>query len=85
MAGIEARVSTKSRDIEEQPKGVFCYVEDASLNAPPPGPVKGWRHNEQRIMREENETDEALAARAITLVTPFMAKGGIPVFHSIDG
>jgi hypothetical protein len=46
--------------------------------------VKGWRYNEDRIMRAENETDEALAKRAIAQVKPFMAKNAVPVFHSIN-
>jgi hypothetical protein len=81
---IEALESKILTDDEGQSEGVFCYVEDASLNAPRPEPVQGWRHNEHRIMRMEGETDEALEKRAIEQVKPSMGKMAIPVFLSID-
>jgi hypothetical protein len=81
---IEALESKIFVDKEEQPEGIFCYVVDASKDAPPPKPVKGWRHNDHRIMRMENESDEALEKRACEQVKPFMAKNAVPVFHSIN-
>jgi hypothetical protein len=88
VTNLEQRVKTlESRifvDVDEQPEGVFCYCEDGRKDAPPPEPVKGWRHNEHRIMRIKGETDEALSKRAIAQVKPSMAKNAVPVFHSID-
>ncbi len=81
---IEALESKIFVDVDELPQGVFCYVVNARKDAPPPEPVKGWRYNEHRIMRAENETDEALNKRAIAQVKPFMAKNAVPVFHSIN-
>ena len=85
---IEQRVKTLESklfvDADELPEGVFCYRIDGSKDAPPPEPVKGWRYDEHRIMRAENETDEALAQRAIAQVKPSMAENAIPVFHSIN-
>jgi hypothetical protein len=45
--------------------------------------VKGWRYGEDQIMRAENETDEALAKRAIAQVKPFLAKHAVPCFIQI--
>lgn len=88
MAELEKRIKALenkiSVDVYEQPEGVFCYVVNGRKDAPPSEPVKGWRYNEDRIMRAENETDEALAKRAIAQVKPFMAKNAVPVFHSIN-
>lgn len=82
---IEALESKMLVDADEQPEGVFCYYVDGKKDAPPgPLPVKGWQHNEHRIMRMENETDEALSKRAIARVKPFMAKNAVPVFLSIN-
>ena len=52
-------------------------------DAPPPEPVKDWRYGEDQIMRAENETDEALAKRAIAQVKPFLAKQAVPCFIQI--
>jgi hypothetical protein len=84
---IEQRVKTLEGKLfveaDELPRGVFCYVEDCRKDPAPPEPVKGWRYNDHRIMRAENETDEALSQRAIAEVKPFMGKSAVPVFHSI--
>lgn len=81
---IEALESKLYVDDDEQPEGVFCYVVDGRKDAPPPKPVKGWRRGEDQILRAENETDKALAKRAIAQVKPFMVKNAVPCFHSIN-
>lgn len=89
MAELEKRIKAlESRlcvDVDEQPEAVFCFCVDGSKGAPDaPLPVKGWHHNGQRVMREEGESDEALAQRAIEQVKPSMAKNAVPVFLSIN-
>lgn len=88
MSNIEKRIGLlESRifvDPDDIPEGVFCCCVNSRKDAPPPEPVKGWLFNEHRIMRAENETDEALEKRAIAQVKPFMAKNAVPVFHSIN-
>ena len=88
MGTLENRVKAIENrllaDDDEQPEGVFRYVIDARKDAPEPQPVKGWRHNETRIMRMEGETDEELSRRAIAEMKPLMAKNAVPVFHSIN-
>ncbi len=81
---IEALESKVFVDTEALPEGVFLHVVDASKDAPPPPPVKGWSYNEHRIMRAGNEADETLTARAIEHARPFLAKGAVPVFRSIN-
>ena len=71
-------------DTDELPEGIFCYVADMSKDAPPPAPVGGWLYNEHRILRAENETDEKLTERAIKYARPFLARGAVPVFRSIN-
>jgi hypothetical protein len=71
-------------DVDELPEGVFRYAVDARKDAPPIRPVNGWRYGELRIMRAENETDEALSKRAIAQVKPLIAKNAVPVFSSIN-
>lgn len=80
VKAIENRLLTGD---DEQPEGVFCYVIDARKSASETLPVKGWRHDENRIMRMEGETDEELSRRAIAEMKPLMAKNAVPVFHSI--
>lgn len=82
---IESLESKLLVDADEQPEGVFCFCADGRKDAPPgPLPVKGWHHGEDRIMRMEGETDEALSTRAIEQVKPSMAKNAVPVFLSIN-
>ena len=83
-ARIEALESKIFVDVDELPEGVFCYVVNGRKDAPPSEPVKGWRYNEDRIMRAGNETDEELNKRAIAQVKPFLRKNSVPVFHSIN-
>jgi len=78
---IEKRVFIES---EELPQGIFCEVVDASLDAPPPGPVKGWCHNEFLIMRKEGESDSELSKRAFETVKDSMRPGAVPVFRSTN-
>jgi len=81
VSALESKVFV---DTAELPEGVFCYVADASKDVPTPGPVTGWLYNEHRIMRTGNETDEKLTERAIEYARPFLAKGAVPVFRSIN-
>jgi hypothetical protein len=80
---IAALESKLLMDDDEQPGGVFINCVDKRRGAPPPGPVKGWRRGDTRIMRMEGETDEELSRRAIAEMKPLMAKNAVPVFHSI--
>ena len=88
MSNLENRIKTiESRvfvETEKLPEGVFCYVIDARTSASETKHVKGWRHNETRIMRNQGETDEELSRRAIAEMKPLMAKNAVPVFHSIN-
>jgi len=87
MNNLESRIEALERisvDDYIQPKGVFISCVNARRDAPPPKPVKGWRYNDHRILRMENESDEALNKRAIAQVKPLMAKNAVPVFHSIN-
>ena len=80
---IEALESKVFVDTEALREGVFIYFEDARKDAPLTPPVKGWSYDEHRILRAENETDEALKQRAIEHVKPFLGKHAVPVFISI--
>lgn len=88
MGTLENRIKTIESKLltgdDEQPEGVFIRCIDASGNAPRPEPVKGWQHNENRIMRLEGETDEELSRRAIVEVKPLMGKNAVPVFTSVN-
>lgn len=84
ISRIEALESKLFVDADEQPAGVFIYIKDARKDAPPPGPVKGWKCHEHEIMRMENESEEELNQRAIAQVNPFLGENAAPVFISIN-
>ncbi len=81
---VEALESKVFVDTEVLPEGVFIRCVDASKDAPPPGPVKGWSYNEHRILRAGNEADGTLTQRAIEHARSFLAKRAVPVFLSIN-